>query len=675
MMAQTESRVLEIVAKVKDLASGTFLAIAKSISWAIKGTLVGSMKLLAFTLDTVKKGILGMGALALGAFGFLKGGGLAKDVIASTAALERMAKVSGTTVEAFSALRGAFDLAGFEDSQVDGILKQLTKIKTAVLFKGEGGERAGAALTGLGIGVDELKRLGADELLVRMADGLSRVGTESARVGLLAKIFPETFQEVSGVLLTGQGRLKAYLDQVRDFGGVVSRDAVQAARAIQESANRTSLVLGGVFRDALIELGTEFKPFVDSFNEFVRANRAEFVEILKSLVRTLIDLAAAVGKVVAQIAIFFAEGLPGLSEALGKIPILGSSLAAAVEKLTGEGEKIEARKKQIRELAEEYAKLAKAIAARSKSNANPALQADVGAEGLEKRTKELDDYKAKLEELRVTMNNLSNANDAERGVLVTGTNGLRPDAQKAVDMAKVKGLVADLRKGIPTAAGPSDLPSADGAPESPPPQPEFLKTLGKGISETTDKWRDFASTVKEGGSELAQSGLGGLSNAFTSIILRTKSWKTAFKDLAKGILESIAQLIPKLLIVRTLSSIFGGTTAGVPMAAEGGVFSGQVSRVLPLKTYARGGIADRPQMAIFGEAGQEAFVPLTGGRIPVQIRGGGNRGQTVVFNITAMDGQDVKRVLQRERATLLGIWRNGVEHTRGAVNTIRETAR
>jgi len=673
-MAQTESRVLEIVAKVKDLASSGFVKIAQVVGSAIKGTLIGSLKLLSGAFEAVRKTILGMGALALGAFGFLRAGGLAKDIIDTTASLERLARVSGTTVEAFSGLKGAFSLAGFEDAQVENILKQLTKVKTAVLFRGEGGDRAGAALSALGISIDDLRKMGADDLLVRMADGLERVGSEGSRIGLLSKVFPETFQEISGVLLQGQGRLKAYLDTVREYGGVVSKETVAAARAIQETAGRTALVLGGVLRDAIVELGTEFKPFVDSFNEFVKANRAEFVELLKSLVRTLIDLAAAVGKVVAKIAIFFAEGLPGLADALGKIPIIGSSLAAAVEKLTSEGEKIEARKKQIRDLADEYVKLAKAIEQRNASLGNKALRADVGPEGIEKRTKELEDYKAKLEELRTSMNALSNANDAERGVLTTGTTGLRGDAQKAVDMAKVKSLVENLRNGIPTAQAPAAMPQDTGT-DQPAQEPAFLKSLGEGIAKTTDKWRDFTGAVKEAGADLAETGLNGLTGAFASIILHTKSWKTAFKDLGKQMLETIAQLIPKLIIVRTLSSIFGGTAGAVPLAAEGGVFSGQVSRVLPVKSYARGGIADRPQMAIFGEAGQEAFVPLTGGRIPVQLRGGARGGQTVVFNIQAMDSQDVKRVLQRERGTILGIWRNGVEHDRSAVNTIREGAR
>ena len=45
---------------------------------------------------------------------------------------------------------------------------------------------------------------------------------------------------------------------------------------------------------------------------------------------------------------------------------------------------------------------------------------------------------------------------------------------------------------------------------------------------------------------------------------------------------------------------------------------------MPLRMYSGGGIANSPQMAIFGEGSvPEAFVPVPSGRIPVEIRGGG----------------------------------------------------
>ena len=67
---------------------------------------------------------------------------------------------------------------------------------------------------------------------------------------------------------------------------------------------------------------------------------------------------------------------------------------------------------------------------------------------------------------------------------------------------------------------------------------------------------------------------------------------------------------------------------------------------VPLNTYASGGIADTPQMAIFGEGRQpEAYVPLPDGkRIPVQLKNVDNKKTTqhIVNNyITVRASSDI----------------------------------
>ena len=60
-------------------------------------------------------------------------------------------------------------------------------------------------------------------------------------------------------------------------------------------------------------------------------------------------------------------------------------------------------------------------------------------------------------------------------------------------------------------------------------------------------------------------------------------------------------------------------------------------------------------MALFGEAGEEAFVPLKRGSIPVRIESGG--GQMVFApNINAVDAPSVRRLLVAERDTIMAIW-------------------
>jgi tape measure domain-containing protein len=93
-----------------------------------------------------------------------------------------------------------------------------------------------------------------------------------------------------------------------------------------------------------------------------------------------------------------------------------------------------------------------------------------------------------------------------------------------------------------------------------------------------------------------------------------------------------------------LSGLFGGGAATVPIMgaasinfADGGVMTNRGP--LALRRYASGGIADSPQLAMFGEGRTpEAYVPLPDGRsIPVTMRGGAPasfRGGDVIVHVT-----------------------------------------
>ena len=78
------------------------------------------------------------------------------------------------------------------------------------------------------------------------------------------------------------------------------------------------------------------------------------------------------------------------------------------------------------------------------------------------------------------------------------------------------------------------------------------------------------------------------------------------------------------------------TLRAIPGLAMGGVMSS--SGLQPLKRYARGGIANSPQLAVFGEGSMpEAYVPLPDGRsIPVTMQGGGST--SVVVNVSVDGG-------------------------------------
>lgn len=115
-----------------------------------------------------------------------------------------------------------------------------------------------------------------------------------------------------------------------------------------------------------------------------------------------------------------------------------------------------------------------------------------------------------------------------------------------------------------------------------------------------------------------------------------------YTRVTNSLADALATQILNSSMVKSITSIFGFANGGI-MSASGS---------LPLNTYASGGIANRPQLALFGEGRMnEAYVPLPDGRsIPVSMKGGG---QAVTINITANVGDIASKsdVVDGMRAT------------------------
>jgi tape measure domain-containing protein len=125
---------------------------------------------------------------------------------------------------------------------------------------------------------------------------------------------------------------------------------------------------------------------------------------------------------------------------------------------------------------------------------------------------------------------------------------------------------------------------------------------------------------------------GGLSSAMDLLIEGTDSWGNSLKEIAGGVLKDIARQLMQTMVI---APIVKGITKGFGFA-DGGIMS--PSGPLPLKTYSRGGIANSPQLALYGEGSMnEAYVPLPDGRrIPVALQGGSSGTTTnVVINVDA----------------------------------------
>ncbi|EHJ7963351.1 tape measure protein [Escherichia coli] len=170
--------------------------------------------------------------------------------------------------------------------------------------------------------------------------------------------------------------------------------------------------------------------------------------------------------------------------------------------------------------------------------------------------------------------------------------------------------------------------------------------LGANASGSSNKWLSFGATVASG---LVSAWAGGGFDSVTS-----SSAKTATSSVADG-----TKGIP-----------------AIPKFANGGIFG--KDGVIPLRAYQKGGIANSPQLALFGEGDMnEAYVPLPDGRtIPVTLStdgmsGGGNVLSPVSIEINVhSDGSTT------ESGDTESIWNNAAQRMKAiALETIAQEKR
>jgi hypothetical protein len=148
------------------------------------------------------------------------------------------------------------------------------------------------------------------------------------------------------------------------------------------------------------------------------------------------------------------------------------------------------------------------------------------------------------------------------------------------------------------------------------------------------------------------------------------------KDGMSSIAESFGQTVQKMIAqaasAQLMNLLFGdlgktgklsGVVGDIPWAkifsvfefADGGIMTSAGN--VPLRKYAGGGIANSPQMAMFGEGSTpEAYVPLPDGRrIPVAMSGGGQPVNQVMNFYGSAEPAQVKRAAAAGARSVLGV--------------------
>jgi hypothetical protein len=177
----------------------------------------------------------------------------------------------------------------------------------------------------------------------------------------------------------------------------------------------------------------------------------------------------------------------------------------------------------------------------------------------------------------------------------------------------------------------------------------FGKPVRDEITKTSDAARELGITFQ---------------SAFEDAIIEGKDLSDVLQGIEKDLIRVAARKLVTEPLVGAASSLFDGFSLGKLLEGVIGSANGNVmtsAGPLQLQRFARGGVANRPMLSMFGEGRQpEAYVPLPDGRsIPVTMQGGGGGGEiAVAINVDARGGggdMDPAGAAQQARAIADGV--------------------
>ena len=659
--------------------------------------LQGQAKNAALGFNNLKGAVAGFGAAIAGSAIVAGLGAIVKKSIDAGGELDDLQIKTGVSASALFAIGNAAEVAGVD---METLSKGLGKLNINLVKAAEGNEDLARKFKRLGVDVKDANGnvVPADKALKQIADRFADMpdgaqkaaaavalfgkgGADlipllnegaAAMVRFKSKLTPEEFEEFTKRSdLFGESLIELGI-KTRGFGLELTAALLPALQTILE-----------VFSD-LFNTDKDFKALFEVIEFAIRGIAVAIYTVVKAvdiLIKNVLaavqaakqgfagDFVGAFKTITTRVSSGFAEAKQGIADlnklafgsaaapkakASGRPAALDTSAAdtaaaAAARKATTEQERAAKRYneglKGAIDLAGDLNKQIRDIKLTTES---------VGASPVQKISNELQ---ASLNAIQDEQDNLFKKADEFTSKTGVQFEGLR-NKIKALGAAKVE-LANETYQEDFAELYASQGEAIDKATESVYENARALQynndVMG-GLKDGLTGYIEQIGTMRDALSNLGQQAFKGIEDALVSLVT---TGTANFREFAVSILEETSRMIIQQLVLKQIMQAigFGGggggggagftqfnasgvgfdpaAFSGISFLANGGIMTGDGP--MPLKKYASGGIANSPQLALYGEGSRpEAFVPLPDGRrIPVAMQGGTGGNTTVNVSVDA----------------------------------------
>jgi len=219
--------------------------------------------------NTIKKHhkAIGMAMAAMGTAILAAGALSVKQFAKMGDEVQKMALRTGFSTESLSELRHAADLSG---ASLAGLEKASRTLSGAILDAGYGLETYVRTFDQLGLSYKDLKDLSPEDQFMAVMEALAGVENESARAAIATDLFGRAGTQLLPMLVDGAEGLADMRQEAHDLGIVFDQEAANKAAAFNDALTKLKgsfsgimITVGGFLTDAL-------KPLVDTVTSAVK---------------------------------------------------------------------------------------------------------------------------------------------------------------------------------------------------------------------------------------------------------------------------------------------------------------------------------------------------------------------------------------------------------------------
>lgn len=519
--------------------------------------------------------------------------------------LHDLSQRTGISVETLGKFKTAAELSG---SSLEGVARGLQKLNIAMV-EGQGSTSAqGQAFKALGINIrDASGNLKAtDQLFLEVADSFSSFQDGAEKAYIAQKLFGKGGQELIPILNMGR-------EEIQKYGLAISDDFARKA----DEFNDNLTIMKTQVQNLGVNIASEFLPALIETTAGLNDLFSEDDDAV-----SFFGILSAGFKGVGTLILAFANGVQILLSAfknlaMGAVALAHMDFTGATAAWNNFTKEVSESSMKTRDhiwnmFADEEGKPGGKVTTGGKTapgkppkiNPEADTEAAKAVKAAEKRI-----IKIKEETAALGLSNHEKRISAELAEL------------EAAGLSKTSAEYQRLAREITNALDAQQKKSRE---------------WSTGTKDAFNEYVDNATDAAENARQLWGDVFSGMEDGLTEFV---KTGKLNFKEFANSIIEDIIRIQIRSAIASSITMFGGAGGIGSLFGfANGGIMTG--NGPVPLKKYATGGIANSPQLAMFGEGSMpEAYVPLPDGRnIPVALKG--NSGGTSVSVQVIMNGEN-----------------------------------